>query len=586
MKLLLIQPKLPESFWSFSWAFRHIARDKSAAVSPLGLATIAALTPPTWRIRIIDENVESIDWDARADVVGICGMAIQYPRQCEIAERFRSGGCHVVVGGPYASLCPEEYADVANTVICGEAEYTWPLFCADFEKSRAERVYRETGTVDLADTPTPRHDLLKLDRYQSVAIQFSRGCPFRCEFCDIIVVFGRKPRAKSLTQVERELDLLREHGVRNVFFIDDNMIGHLPRCRELLDFLEDYQRRHRYRFTFGAETSANVASPPGLLEQLRRASFQWIFIGLETPSREALAESKKEQNNRADALSSLRTVYAHGIDVYASFIVGFDADDASIFDRQFEFIIESGIIVASLGLLLALPRTPLYDRLRREGRLKAMSHDGHRLWNNLVATNVVPLRMNDVDLLNGFRQLMSRVSDDAAIAGRVRNKLRRLRRTPAPFGMTVPRMLLYLFRFVVHGLLSGGPRRWYHFARSLPRNPRLLPFVVLNWTHGLAIQAFVRAHLAELSRGAFTGVPAATSRNPSSSPSEAGGEGRIAETLTPANNLKLTQEVFYSRLSDRGDPSPAAGDRVPVDEHLAPLHSGARHAHAKSDGRG
>src|SRR5262245_4036425 len=178
MKLLLVQPKLPENFWSFSWAFRAVARDKRSLVSPVGLATVAALTPSTWDITIVDENVEPIDFDVPADVVGVCGMAVQFPRQCEIAEEFRRRGRHVVVGGSYASLCPEEYADCADTVVAGEAEYIWPRFCADFEKGRPEQLYRETGTVNLADCPVPRHDLLKLHLYQSVAIQFSRGCPF------------------------------------------------------------------------------------------------------------------------------------------------------------------------------------------------------------------------------------------------------------------------------------------------------------------------------------------------------------------------------------------------------------------------
>jgi radical SAM superfamily enzyme YgiQ (UPF0313 family) len=514
MKLLLIQPKLPESFWSFTWAFREVARDKRAPISPLGLATVAALTPPTWDVRIVDENVEPIPWDESAEVVGVCGMAVQYPRQREICERFRARGCHVVVGGPYASLCPQEYAGVADTVVAGEAEYTWPRFCTDFEKGRPEALYRETGTVELAESPIPRHDLLKLHLYQSVAIQFSRGCPFRCEFCDIIVTFGRKPRAKALVQIERELDLLRAAGVRNVFFIDDNLIGHLPRCRELLDFLEDYQRRHRYRLTFGAEVSANVAAPPGLLDQLRRARFQWIFIGLETPSREALAGARKDQNNRADALGTVRAVYAHGIDVYASFIVGFDADDVTIFDRQFEFICRSGIVVASLGLLLALPRTPLYDRLAHEGRLHPTAGDRHHLWNNLLGTNVIPLRMTDGELRDGLRSLMARVADDAVIADRIRTKLRHLGRTPMTFGLPPGRVLVYLTRFLLSGVLRGGPRRWYHVARSLVpavRNPRHIPFAVLNWVYGLAIQAFVREHLRKTARGRVAVSPAACS---------------------------------------------------------------------------
>src|SRR5262245_13978732 len=209
MKLLLINPRLPESFWCFSWALRHVARDKKAVLSPLGLATVAALTPPDWDVTILDENIEPIDWDARADVVGVCGMAVQYPRQREIAAHFRRQGCHVLAGGSYAPLCPEEYQDVADTVVAGEAEYAWPRFCDDFRRGRPQRLYQETGVVDLADSPVPRHDLLKLHLYQSVAVQFSRGCPFRCEFCDIIVTFGRKPRTKPLNQVERELDLLR-----------------------------------------------------------------------------------------------------------------------------------------------------------------------------------------------------------------------------------------------------------------------------------------------------------------------------------------------------------------------------------------
>jgi radical SAM superfamily enzyme YgiQ (UPF0313 family) len=498
MKLLLIQPRLPESFWSFTWAFREIARDKRAAVSPLGLATVAALTPSTWEVKIVDENVEPIPWGEPADVVGVCGMAVQYPRLREICDRFRARGCHVVAGGPYASLCPEEYADVANTVIAGEAEYAWPRFCADFAKGRPEALYQETGTVDLADTPTPRHDLLKLHLYQSVAIQFSRGCPFRCEFCDIIVTFGRKPRAKTLAQVERELDLLRSHGVRNIFFVDDNLIGHLPRCRELLDFLEDYHRRHGYLFTFGAEVSANVGSVPGLLEQFRRARFQWVFIGLETPSRESLAGVRKDQNNRADPFATLRAAYTYGIDVYGSFVVGFDGDDATIFDRQLEFIRGSGIVIASLGLLIALPRTPLHARLRSEGRLKPTAGEDHHLWNNLIATNIVPLRMSDDDLSDGFRRLMWAVSSDATIADRIRAKLELFGRSPVPVGLPVGRLLAYLVRFVLRGLLPGGPRRLYHVARSLRptvRRPRLLPFAILNWTQGLAIQAFVREHL-------------------------------------------------------------------------------------------
>ncbi len=499
MKLLLINPRLPESFWSFSWAFQNVARDKRAAISPLGLATLAALTPPGWDVTIVDENVEPIDWNADADIVGVCGMAVQFPRQKEVAAHFRRKGYYVVVGGSYASLCPEEYRDVADTVVAGEAEYVWPQFCADFLRDDPLPLYRETGSVDLEDSPVPRHDLLKLERYQSVAVQFSRGCPFRCEFCDIIITFGRKPRAKTLHQIERELDRLRERGVRNIFFVDDNLIGHLPRCRELLRMLADYQQRHAYRFAFGAETSANVATQSELLSLLRASNFEWVFIGIETPSREALLETLKVQNTRSDLLTSLREVYAHGIDVYGSFIVGFDADDPTVFERQYQFIIESGIVVASIAMLLALPRTPLFERLQRDGRLQSPG-ESHHLWNNLIGTNIVPQNMTYSELVFGFRDLIGRITDDAAISQRIRNKLPHLGAVPIPFQVAFRETLAYLGRFLVQGVFRGGLRRWYHVARSLlPAmvRPRLLPFVILNWVQGIAIQEFVREHLRQ-----------------------------------------------------------------------------------------
>lgn len=500
MKLLLINPRLPENFWSFSWAMRHVARDKKAILPPLGLATVAALTPADWEVRLIDENVEPIDWSARADVVGVCGMAVQFPRQKQIMQHFRAAGCHVVAGGSYASLCPEEYRDLADTVVAGEAEYVWPRFCDDFRAGRPGALYQETGTVDLADSPPPRYDLLDMRRYQSAAVQFSRGCPFRCEFCDIIVTFGRKPRTKSLAQIGRELDLLRAQGVSNVFFVDDNLIGHLPRCRELLAFLTEYQGRHGRRFSFGAEVSANVASQADLPGRLREANFQWVFVGIETPSEEALRETRKDQNVRADLLAMLRTLYGHGIDVYASFIIGFDADDATVFDRQYEFIMESGIVLSSIGLLLALPKTPLHERLGREGRLRPTAGESHQLWNNMIATNVEPLRMSYEEMIDGFGGLLRRVSEDASIARRIIAKLRHLGPAPVPHGLTVRETVLYLGRFLVEGLLRGGASRWWHFGRSLlPAlgRPRVLPLVVLNWVYGIAIQSFVTGHLEE-----------------------------------------------------------------------------------------
>ena len=253
MRLLLINPKYPESFWSFKWAVSEVLPDKRAVNPPLGLATLAALCPPHWQVRIIDENVESVPLEAEADIVGVCGMGVQYARQKELLSFYRKAGYYVVAGGSYASLCPERYAEIAHSVVAGEAEYIWKQFCSDFERGTPLALYRETGTVSLADSPVPRFDLLQLDKYTTATLQFSRGCPYLCEFCDIIVMFGRKPRQKSAEQVGRELDEMRRLGVHNVFFVDDNMIGHRAAVKELLRFLADYQRRHDYAFCFGTE---------------------------------------------------------------------------------------------------------------------------------------------------------------------------------------------------------------------------------------------------------------------------------------------------------------------------------------------
>ena len=251
MRLLLINPRFPESFWSFKWALDTVLPDKRAINPPLGLATLAALCPPDWDVVIADENIQTLPLDPAADVVGVCGMGVQFPRQRELLAYYRRLGHHVVAGGSYASLCPERYTDLADTVVAGEAEYVWPRFCRDFAAGRPGALYHETGTVSLEDSPVPRFDLLDLPRYQSVSLQFSRGCPFRCEFCDIIVMFGRKPRTKRPEQVGRELDALRQRGVRSVFFVDDNLIGNKPAAKDLLRYLAEYQRERRYRFHFG-----------------------------------------------------------------------------------------------------------------------------------------------------------------------------------------------------------------------------------------------------------------------------------------------------------------------------------------------
>ncbi len=338
VRLLLINPRCPESFWSFRWAIDKILPGKRAVNPPLGLATLAALCPPNWEVTVVDENIESVPLAPDADVVGVCGMAVQFPRQRELLSYFRKRGHHVVAGGSFASLCPESFETLADTVVAGEAEYIWPVFCRDFADGAPQARYHEAGVVDMADSPTPRFDLLKLDKYVSVGLQFSRGCPYRCEFCDIIVMFGRRPRTKRPEQIGRELDLLRSLGARSAFFVDDNFIGHPAKAKALLRYLVEYQRSHDYAFQFGTEASLNLADDDTLMGLLRAANFAWVFIGIESPDEDSLRETGKTQNLRRDINESLRRIYRHGIDVLGGFIIGFDNDTLETFPRQNNFI--------------------------------------------------------------------------------------------------------------------------------------------------------------------------------------------------------------------------------------------------------
>jgi hypothetical protein len=353
-------------------------------------------------------------------------------------------------------------------------------------------VYQETGTVSIEDSPVPRFDLLDLSRYRAVSLQFSRGCPFRCEFCDIIVMFGRKPRTKSTAQVGRELDALRGLGVHNVFFVDDNLIGNKPAAKELMRFLAAYQSGHGYRFQFGTEASLNLAQDVELLGLFREANFGWVFMGIESPDEASLKETFKFQNTRQDLLTSVRIIYAHGIDVFAGFIIGFDNDTTDSFARQERFIMDAGIQAAMIGLLQAMPRTPLYQRLQADGRLIAEADASD---NSKLGTNVIPRRMTMEQMVAGYRDLHRRLFDDRGIAARVRSKLEHLRNPVTAVRYRYRELAGIATRFARHGLLPGGVSRIWRFVRSVPWwRPRLVPQAVTDWIVGLSMRDYIDRH--------------------------------------------------------------------------------------------
>jgi len=365
---------------------------------------VAGLTPAPHEVVLCDENVEHVDFDTDADIVGLTGYVVHKRRILELADAFRRRGKLVVAGGPFATLCPEELRGRVDVLFVGEAEYTWPRFLRDHEAGRSQAEYRQDDKPSMLDSPLPRFDLLKADRYRSMTIQFARGCPFNCEFCDIIVMYGRRPRTKSVAQVLAEVEAIHRLGARNIFVVDDNFIGNKKEAKELLRALSEWQQARGYPIEFMTEMSLNVAQDAELLDLMKRAYFSTIFVGIESPRKASLAESNKAQNMREDIVAAVHRIQAAGIEVMAGMIVGFDSDDPSIFEEQFRFIQQARIPISMTGMLNAMPRTPLHARLKAAGRLIAES-----VGDQFVFTNIVPAGMSRRELYEGYRTLLRRL---------------------------------------------------------------------------------------------------------------------------------------------------------------------------------
>jgi radical SAM superfamily enzyme YgiQ (UPF0313 family) len=445
MKTLLVYPEFPETYWSFRHALSF--EGKRSAFPPLGLLTISAMLPGSWERRLVDLNVQTlkpadIEW---ADVVFASAMLVQKNSLRRVVELCKAHGKRVVIGGPYVTTSSECLPE-ADHIFLGEAETTLPEFVRDLERGEPKRIYQAAERPALSATPIPDFHLADLRRYSAMSVQYSRGCPFQCEFCDIIEIYGRVPRTKSNEQMLAELDALLRIGWRGmVFIVDDNFIGNKRNVKQLLPVLADWSERHGHPFSFLTEASVNLAEDDELLEGMRRARFRRVFLGIETPVEASLKEAQKGQNMLGNLLDSVRRIQSYGMEVMAGFIVGFDNDPEDIFERQIEFIRESAIPLAMVGLLTALPDTQLWRRLEREGRLLVESTG-----NNTDGTlNFVP-KMDAERLIEGYKSIMRTIYSPGEYYQRALNCLERVvGGSPVPSRNGIARDVVTLSRIML-----------------------------------------------------------------------------------------------------------------------------------------
>ena len=420
MKILLIYPETPSTFWSFRNALRFISKQSSEP--PLGLLTVAAMLPENWEKKLIDMNVsqlkeEHLNW---ADYVFISGMNVHKQSFIDVVKRCKNTGVKVVAGGPMCTTEYEQFEEVDYFVL-NEAEITLPMFLKDLENGKPKHIYTTNEFPDITSTPIPLWNLLEKKKYASVSIQYSRGCPFSCEFCSITLLNGHKPRTKSKDQFIGELESLYQEGWRgSVFIVDDNFIGNKKKLKkEILPALIEWSKERKYPFSFMTEASINIADDDKLVELMVAAGFNSAFIGIETPNENSLAECGKLQNQQRDMVASVKKLQRSGLNVSGGFIVGFDNDPPNIFEQQINFIQKSGIVTAMVGLLNAPSGTKLFKRMQSENRLlNFMSGD-----NMDGSMNFVP-KMNYQNLKEGYKKIITTIYSPKQYYKRVKTFLK------------------------------------------------------------------------------------------------------------------------------------------------------------------
>jgi radical SAM superfamily enzyme YgiQ (UPF0313 family) len=492
VKVLVVYPECPDTFWSFKHALKFI--HKKASSPPLGLLTVAAMLPPDWESRLVDLNVQALrDEDlAWADIAFVSAMIIQRDAAGAAIERCKRSGLRVVAGGPLFTAECDRFPEV-DTFVLNEAELTLPPFLADLAAGRPQHIYATSEFPDIHQTPIPVWRLADLRHYDTVSIQFSRGCPFSCDFCNITALLGRQPRTKSAAQIVAELDSLYATGWRgNVFFVDDNFIGNKKILKtEVLPALIEWHRNRDGISSFSTEVSINLADDAELLRLMVEAGFTAVFVGIETPSEAGLSECSKFQNRNRDLVESVKRLQRAGLQVQGGFIVGFDSDTPSIFQQQVDFIQMSGIVTAMVGLLQAPYGTRLYERLQHEGRLTSeMTGD-----NADGSTNIVPAMGLDA-LHQGYRWLLGQIYSPPFYYERVRTFLREYRAPEVSMRLESEHVAAF-FRSVYQLGIRGSERAhyWALLFWALFRRPELFPLAVTLAIYGFHFRQVTELHV-------------------------------------------------------------------------------------------
>ncbi len=502
MKVLLVYPQYPDTFWSFKHALRFIAR--KAMFAPLGLLTVAAMLPDEWEKKFVDMNTttltdKDISW---ADYVFISAMAVQQNSAREVIDRCKKFGTKSVAGGPLFTTGYEEFGfDDIDHLILAEAENILPLFSEDLEKGCAKHIYTTEERPDITTTPVPLWSLINKKKYESMSIQYSRGCPFNCEFCDIVVMNGHIPRTKDEKQVLAELDALYNQGWRDsVFFVDDNFIGNKRKLKsEILPAIIEWMEEKRHPFSLFTEASINLADDEELMRLMAEAGFDNVFVGIESPNEESLVECNKLPNKNRDLLASVKKIQNHGFQVQGGFIVGFDSDPLSIFKSQISFIQKSGIVTAMVGVLMAPPETRLYKRLKKEKRLLP----GGSGDNTDGTTNFIP-KMGRERLASGYKHILNTIYAPKPYYERVKTFLKEYKPKRKRKGNIGPRHIVALIKSMwVLGIKERGRTYyWRLVVWTLLKKPKSFPLSIAFAIQGFHLRKVARKiHVPPLSHG-------------------------------------------------------------------------------------